>query len=106
MEEIAKARKDEVVQLYDLLKRLGDLPNVNKSEEALRGKFEDAFKPLWDAIDQSKTLTATDRKKIFRQLADAGQRERYEFIANILGSTPDTVRSWRFPRKPKKKKHA
>jgi hypothetical protein len=107
VEEITKtARKDKVVQLYDLLKRLGDLPNIYKSEPALRAKFEDAFKPLWDAIDQSPTLTVRDRKLFFRQITNAGERERYEFIANILGSTADTVRSWRFPRRTKKKKHA
>jgi hypothetical protein len=103
VEEIATARRDEVVQLYDLLKRLAGLPSVNKSESALRIKFGDALKPLWDAIDQSTTLTAKDRKLFFRQLTNAGEHERYEFIANLLGSTPDAVRGWRFPRKTKTK---
>jgi hypothetical protein len=104
--EIATARKDEVVRLYGLLKRLKGLPSVDKSEPALRIKFGDAFKPLWDAIDQSSTLTAKDRKLFFRDLTNAGERERYQFIADILGSTPDTVRGWRFPRKAKTKKPA
>jgi hypothetical protein len=102
LDEIATARKDEVVQLYDLLKRLKGLPSVDNSETALRIKFGDAFKPLWDAIDQSKTLTVKDRKDFFRQ--DAKEFERYEFIAKILGSTQAAVRSLRFPRKTKAKK--
>jgi hypothetical protein len=103
VEEIAKTEgKDKVVQLYNLLKRLRGLPNVDKSEPALRTKFGDAFKPLWDAIDQSETLTAEDRKDFFRQ--NAKEFERYDFIAKILGSTHTAVRSLRFPRKPKAKK--
>ncbi|HXN26801.1 MAG TPA: hypothetical protein VN902_06740, partial [Candidatus Acidoferrales bacterium] len=102
VDEIATARKYEVVQLYDLLKRLKGLRSVDKSEPALRIKFGDAFKPLWDAIDQSKTLTVKDRKDFFRQ--DAKEFERYEFIAKILGSTQAAVRTLRFPRKTKAKK--
>jgi hypothetical protein len=96
-------RGAEVTELYKLLMRLATLAKGNKSESELRGKYETAFKTLWDAIDRSKTLKPKEKKDFFRMLTDAGESDRYEFIANILGSTPNTVRGWRFW-KPKPKK--